>query len=824
MLGDLIGDLRLGIRALRAAPAATVPAVLTLALGIGATTAIFSVANGLLLRPLPVKAPEQLVTVTSETALRFGFQAGAGWSYAMWDQLRQRAGVFDGAFAWTLQRVDLSDGGEAQPANMLIAGGDFFDTLGVRATAGRTFTPADDVRGGGPDGGVVVISQRLWKTRFNNAGSAIGSRMTVDGTPLTIVGVIPERFRGIDVGQPFDVAIPFGAETLLRGRRPLMDSSRALLLTVMLRLKSGQTVSQATAALRAMQPDILGHDAPPFLKEPFVVVPASTGISDRSQLRQRYERPLVTLAIVSGLVLLIISVNIANLLLSRSAARRQEWSLRLALGAPRWRIARQSLIEGFALGAAGATGGVAVAAWASRALLTQFPAAGGAVTIDLPIDWRVLAFACGATTIAAVLFAVAPAFHATRVPPLAILQEEGRASSGRRTGLLSSGLIALQVALSLVLLAGAGLFLRTLDRLAAVPLGFAPSGLFVVSVNAARTEAAPSERIQLWERIQGAVQAVPGVLDAAGSIWTPVGTGGGGVLTDARGRRAEIGRQVAFNFVTPGWFATYGTDIRAGRDFDSRDRAGAARVAVVNEAYRRAIARAGFAIGDTIAAGPCGGTGCTVVGIVADTVYGRSLRDTPPPTVYVPLAQSDDLPPGAPLRLSMRTAVSFASLLPDLSTALQHVDRRLTFTLRPIAADIDASVAQERLVARVGGFFGAIGLILSAIGLYGVVSYSVARRRGEIGIRLALGGQPADVVALMLGRVAIALVAGAMIGIGSALWLSRFVAPLLYGLESRDPVTLAAATVILVAVAALAAWVPVSRAVRIDPAQVLRQH
>src|SRR5258708_4665984 len=251
----------------------------------GAMIAIFSVANGLVLRPLPVRDPQRLVTVTSDTALRFGFQAGAGWSYPMWDQFRQRADAFDGAFAWTIQTLDLSQAGEMQPVEVLFARGDFFSTLGVRAIVGRTFTAGDDVRGGGPDGAVVVISHDLWQRRFNGAAGAVGSRLLVNGTPLTIVGVAPRRFCGVDVGQPFDIAIPFGAEPLIRGRRSLIDDRSLLLLTLVVRLKAGQSMSAAAAALRASQPRVLGTGRPPFLKEPFLVVPASTGISDRSRLR-----------------------------------------------------------------------------------------------------------------------------------------------------------------------------------------------------------------------------------------------------------------------------------------------------------------------------------------------------------------------------------------------------------------------------------------------------------------------------------------------------------------------------------------------------------
>jgi predicted permease len=823
MIRGAAGDFRLAVRSLRRAPALTSAAILTLALGIGATTAVFSVANGLILRPLPVTAPQRLATVTSAFALRFGFQAGAGWNYAMWDRLQQRGEVFDGGFAWTLQRVDAADGGEAQPLNALVASGSFFDVLGVPALAGRTFTAADDVRGSGADGGVLVISEALWRRRFNGAAAVVGSHLSIEGTPLTIVGIIPKSFRGVDVGQPFDVAMPFSAEALVHGDRSLRDNERALLLTVLLRLKPGQTMAAATAAIRTMQPQIVGPGAPPFLKDPFIVVPASTGISDRSQLRQRYERPLVVLAIVSGLTLVIVCVNVANLLLGRAAARRYELSLRLAVGAPRWKLARQVLIEGLALGAAGAAASTMFAIWASRALVAQLPVFGGPVSIDVPADWRVWAFAAGVSLMAVVFFATAPAFYATRVAPLEALQEQGRAAGGDRAGLFSLGLIAVQAALSIVLLAGAGLFIQTFNRLGSVPLGFEPKDLLVVTVDASRLSSEAGAREQLYERIRSATEAVPGVTRVAGSIWTPVGAGGGGVLTDARGRRADLGRgQIAFNVVTPGWFATYDTALHTGRDFDARDRADSARVAIVNETFRRSSLSNRVALGDIIDAGPCGRDGCTVIGVVADTVYGTSLRDAPPPMVYVPLAQVTGLRPDMPLRLSIRAAAGRESVGREVAAAINRVDPRLTFSSRLLVDDVEGAVSQERLVARLAGFFGGVALLLSAIGLYGVIAYTVTRRRAEIGIRLALGAQTADVVRLMLTRIGVSVVTGTGVGLLVAVWLSHFVAPLLYGLKARDPLTLLIATATLAAAAVLAGWRPASSAGRIDVAQLLR--
>ena len=828
-----MSDLQLAVRSLKAAPAVTLAAVLTLVLGIGATTAIFSVANGLVLRPLPVKRPQDLVTITSDTALRFGFQGGAGWNHPMWDRLRQRADAFDGAFAWALVRLDLSEGGEMQPVNGLVASGGFFDTLGVRPILGRSFTAADDVRGGGPDGAVAVISHSLWQRRFGGRPDVAGSRLVIERVPVTIVGVVPPWFTGVDVGQPFDVAMPFATDALVRGQRSFLNSERALVLTVMLRRKPDQGIAAATAALRALQPDIIGPDAPQFVKEPFVLVDGSRGLSDRSRLRQNYQYPLAILSIVAAIVLVIVCLNVANLLLTRASTRRQDLSVRLALGAPPWRLARQQLVEALVVGAAGAAGGLLFAAWAGRALVTQLPFSDLPIAIDLPIDWRVFAFTLGVGLIAVAIFGTLPAVYAMRVSPIEALRHAGRDGSARPIGPLSNGLVVAQVALSIVLLSGAGLFIRTMNRLASVPLGFDPASMFVVSVNTARSTLESADPNQMRDRLLEAITAVPGVKQAAASVWTPVGTGGGGLLTDARGRRmstdargrpVEAARQVAFNFVTPAWFGTYRTPVMMGREFDTSDGPAAARVAVVNEAVRRNLLADGPALGAAIHAGPCDPGGCTVVGVVADAVYGQSLRDAAPPTIYVPLAQSAGLaPPNAPFRISVRAAGDPADVMSGLAARLRAVDPGITFTFRRLETDLEASLAQERLLAMLAGFFGAIALVLSGVGLYGVSSYAAASRRAEIGIRLALGAQPPAVVRAMLTRIALLVLLGTVLGVTVALWLARFVAPLLYGLEPNDPLTLAAAALGLAVVAAVAGWIPASRATRIDPAHVLRQ-
>jgi putative ABC transport system permease protein len=819
-----MAELRLAVRALRATPIVSIVAALSLALGIGANTAIFSLVNSLLLRMLPVKEPQRLVTISSDAAIRLGFKAGLGWNYAMWDRFRQRTQPFDGLVAWTPQRIYLSANGESQPVDGLVVTGDFFATLGVPALLGRTFTAADDLRGGGPEGPVAVISYGLWQRRFGGSSAVIGTPLPVEGVKFTIVGVTPPEFFGLEVGKAFDVAVPLGTEPLFRGKRAAINQPRSLLLFVMLRLKPEQSLDAATAALRVIQPELLTRDLPPFVREPFTLVAAAVGTDTPDSARPRYERSLLTIFVVVALVLLIAAANIANLQLARATARRHELSVRLALGAPRWRLARQMLVESLVLASVGAAGGLAFALWGSRALVAQLSTSVSRVALDLSLDWRVLAFTAGIASATAVLAGTAPAFRAARVAPIDALKEHGRGIAG---GGASSVLVVGQVALSLVLVVAAGLFVRTLERLATVPLGFDRDRVLLVSVDTARARVDPSQRMALYHRLVAASAAVPGVAGAAGSAATPVSAGLPRNV-DIPGVPETTDRLALVNGVTPGWFATYGTPIGAGRDFDERDTVTAQPVVILNDAFARRFFAGRSALGETVAAR-------TVVGVVGNQLAQggykpngalRSVRDDAAPSIYVPLAQSSWLfpPDRTAIAISVRSSAgSPARLARGVGAALSGVEPDLAFSVRPLADYLDASLAQERMVALLAGFFGALALLLAGLGLYGITSYAVSRRRPEIGIRLALGAAPGGVVRLILSRVAILVGIGVSLGAAASAWLSRFVAALVYGLEPRDPITLAFAALTLGAVGTFASWLPASRAARIDPADVLRE-
>jgi predicted permease len=817
--------LRDAVRALRATPLVTTVAILSLALGIGANTAIFSLINSLVLRTLPVRQPQHLVQVSSQ-------DGNTSWTNPIWEQIRDRPRLFDGAFAYSSTQFDLAQGGQAELAQGLWASGDFFRVLGVPAILGRAFTVQDDRRGGGPDGPVAVISYGFWQRHFGGAADVIGRSISLNRVSFTIIGVTPPRFFGAEVGQAFDVAAPLGQYQFLDPGGNALDNRSRWWLSVMARLRPDQPMAAASAGLQGVQPQIreatLPTDWPPqyldqYVTSPFTLVPAATG---ESGLRDRYQRPLTAIMAVVGLVLLIACANIANLLLARAAARRHELSVRQALGASRRHLAAQLLIESLVLSGAGALLGLAFAQWGSRLLVHQLTSQRNLVFLDLSIDWRVLAFTAAAAVGTALLFGTVPALGATRVPPVEAMKEQGRGISGGHSR-LAGGLVVGQVALSLILVVAAGLFVRTFAGLANRDLGFQRDGMLLVGVDAQRSAVPPEERTGLFERVRQAVAARPGVQQVAMSEITPVAGPAWQFPVEVAGAppSPERERGVYANMVSPGWFAAYRTPLLAGRDFDQRDQANTPHVAIVNQEFVRRFFHGANPLGQTIR-WPLPGNQTSppteIVGVVADAVY-RALRAPPPPTLYVPVTQSRIFP-DAPMTFSVRAAAGSPALLTSgIATAITGVDRDLSITFRLLEDQVNGALTQERLVALLSGFFGALALLLAALGLYGVTAYAVNRRRPELGVRMALGADPVGVVRLVLGRLAWVVGLGLAIGGLATWWAARLAGSLLYGVQPRDPVTFAGAAAVLIAVGALAGWLPARRAARIDPVEVLRE-
>jgi putative ABC transport system permease protein len=814
----LLQDLRYGARAVASAPLVSIVAVLTLTLAIGANTAIFSIVSGLLLRPLPVDAPERLALLSDTIGRRLS------WTNPIWEHLRDHGTGFDGAFAWSTTRLNLAPSGETDFADGLLASGRMFEILGVQAALGRVLDPRDDRRNLGPDGPVAVISHAFWQRRFAGSPAVIGRTITLDRVPFTIVGVAPPGFFGVEVGRTFDVAIPIAARTLIDGPGTL-DRRASWWLRIMFRLKPGQSLDAANAELQRLTPGVKDATRPQewaparFLREGLAVSAAPQGASG---LRRAYEKPLTVIMGVALLVLLIACANLANLLLARAAARQPELSLRLALGASRRRIARQLLIESALLAVAGAAGGLVVARLASRAIVDALSTATNSVHLDVGLDWRSLAFTVLAGAITTLLFGVAPAWRGMRAEPADALKAAGRGAT-RAQGAFGQGLVVAQVALSLMLLVGAGLLVRTFTTLAHRDLGFESSPVLVARV-VAGAGSDETARVAWADRLGEAAAAVPGVRSVGLSAIVPISGASWNNRVDLVGRPPlpEDASLTWFNMVTPGWFATYGTRVIAGRDFGAGDTAGAPQVAIVNETFARLFAGGRNPIGLEIREPGRDGTPVVrrIVGYVEDAAYD-SLRDPTPPTLYMPYAQGGGGSEEA--AMSIRVAGGSPALIArPLAAALAQVDAGASLTLRQLADQVDDALTQERVVATLAGAFGGLGVVLACIGLYGVTAYAVSRRRTEIAVRLALGASPARVVTRVLARVAMTIAIGAAIGIGLSLWTAPLLETLLYGLAPRDTATIAAATAMLAAVGGLAGWIPARRAARVDPARVLR--
>jgi putative ABC transport system permease protein len=823
-LGDAMTDVRYGLRMLSHNRMFTLVAVLSLALGIGANTAIFSLVNGMLLRALPVRDPDALVLLSH-----------GSWTNPIWEQIRGRQrDLFAGAAAWAEESLDLASGGQAEPVNGLLVSGRFFDVLGVPAILGRPLSDVNDRRGSA-DAMAAVISYGFWQQHFGGASDVIGRTLTLNRVPFTIVGVTPPRFMGPLIGRSFDIAVPLASADLLsKSRESRLDGRSYWWLEIVARLKAGQNVDAATSALRAVQPQIreatLPSGWPPqflkeYLRDGLTFVPAAQG---PGYLRDQYQRPLVTIMAVVGLVLLIACANVANLMLARASARRHELTMRLALGASGGRLARQLLTESLLLAALGALLGLGFAQWGSRLLVSQFSDPSNLLVLDLAPDWRVLGFTTAVTVITALLFGLAPALRARQLAPIEALKEQGRGLAGAGRHFLGSPLVVAQIALSLVLVVGAGLFVRTFTRLADLDLGFDRDQVLIVNADVHASAVDPAQWSQLFVRLRDAAAAVPGVASAAVSPLTPVSGQGwnDGFEFPDQPALSERERLAFMNAVTPGWFATYSSRLVAGRDFTAKDRLGAPPVAIVNQAFVRKFIKGGSAVGRT--ARQTGRPGhipppLAIVGVVQDIAY-TSVREPVPPTVFLPMAQlgPDEVWPfGA---ISVRAAGgSPASLTRGLTAALSKVDPGVSLRFKLLSDQVNAGLVRERVLAMLSGFFGALALLLAGVGLYGVTSYAVSLRRTEIGVRMALGADPRRVLRLVLGRVAVLVACGVAIGTVLSLWVARFVGELLFGLEPRDPATLGGAVVVLVAVGALAAWLPAWRAARIDPSEVLRE-
>jgi predicted permease len=811
-------DIRYGLRTLAANPGFTATAVLSLALGIGANTAIFSILNAVLLRSLPVEDPQRLVQV------RPGPQGDDEFTNPIWEQVRDRQQAFSGALAYAPDRFDLADGGESHYATGLWVSGDFFRVLGVPAIEGRVFTRDEDRRGTAP---MVVISYNFWKRNFDGDTPVDGKTVRLNRHAFEIVGVTPPWFRGLDTDWGFDVAIPIACNPILHPGHSALDERADWWLRILGRLLPGESLAQARDRMRAIAPEIFRATVPQdfpaeaqkhYLSNSFFLKPAATGFSE---MGAQYRTAFLTLMALVGVVLLIACANIANLLLARATARQKEFSVRMAIGAGRARVIRQLMTESLPLSMFGTGAGLLLAAWGSRMLVRLLSTTRHPLDLDLSLDMRVLAFTIGAAILTAVLFGFAPALRATRVELNQVMKENTRTAlraSGRFS--LAKALVAGQVALSLVLLVAAGLFLGTLRNLLAVDPGFTRHNILIVSTDVEQAAVPAAQRAGAYREILERLRALPGVAGAASSVFTPIGPQGWAQVARPGGVPPQSPRDslMFLNRVSPGYFATLQTPLLLGRDFNDRDNLNAPNAMIVNESSARQFFGAANPIGKTI--GLDQDDLYQIVGVVKDTKYNR-INEQDRRIGY--LAAAQEAQPSPSIRFTLRSDLPVETLIPAARAAITGVNRGISLEFRSLETQVRESLLQPRTVALLSSIFGALALLLAVVGLYGITSYAVTRRKGEIAIRMALGAPRRTVVRLMLRDVVVLLALGMAVGLAAALTAGRLVTSLLFGVRPRDPLQLAGAVLILAAAAALAAYLPARRASRLDPMAALRE-
>jgi predicted permease len=794
-------DLRYAVRTLLRSPAFTIVAVLCLALGIGANTAIFTLTDAALLRMLPVADPERLVVVRS---LGPGGPRVSSFSYSQFVYFREHADAVAAMFAYARINLNLSAGNLTDAPTGLLVSDNYFSALGVQPVIGRGFAPSD--------GAVAVLSYRFWQTRFHGDPFITGRAVVLNGLPFTVIGVAPRRFFGVEVGSSPDVFVPLAwCDRLLPGA-PRLPRPNSFWLAVMARLRPEVSAAQAAA-----QTDIVYHQGveqaaglPPnlarFLKQRRIAfIPGAKGMPG---IGEQFGTPLLILMTVVSLVLLIACANVASLLLARAAARRKEIAVRLALGAGRFRLVRQFFTESLVLSAAGGGLGLLFGVWSARSLT-------GFLTnrvLDVSLDIRVLGFTLFVSVLTGLLFGAAPGLRSARVDFTPTFKGEAAPEPPGRRVRPGRFLVSGQVAMSLLLLIGAGLFIRTLANLRAMDAGFRGDHVLLATLNPGLSRYTPERSNAFCADLLQRVSALPGVrsaslADAPLLSWSYVD----GVSIE--GTAEPIGGSL--RIVGPRFFETMGIAIRLGRDFSPDDHAGSAKVAIINETIARKYFAGKSPIGKRVGVG---GADRQIVGLIADTKY-RNLRESIPNTVYLPMDQAQT---GTERTLHVRTFASPAGMAAAVREQVRAQDNNLPVEISLFSDLVDENLAQERLMATLSGFFAGLALLLTATGLYGVIAYSVQRRTREIGIRMSLGARRAEVLWMVLRDCLLLAGLGVAAGVPVSFWLSRLVARQLFGVAPGDPATIAAAAAFLIVVATLAGYLPARRASRLDPMVALR--
>jgi predicted permease len=812
-LDELRQDLRFAWRSLAKSPAVAAIAFASLALGIGANAAIFSLIDALVIRPLPgVRAPDRLVRLTN-----------GSFTYPTFEELARHR-LFASTTAFRDWRAPAEVNGTVQWTRIVLASGDFHAALGVRAVLGRTLSP-DDERTQAP---VAVLSHAFWSRAFSGDPRALGRSLSINRQPLTIVGVTPPEFAGVVVGTATDITVPVTLAPRLWTalRSDVLTRRTARWLHLLARLAPGDDLEQANARLQLAWPHVLkavapaGRSASSFLARTTELASAENGVSE---LRRAFASPLYVLMGLVGLVLLIACANVANLLLARAAARQREFAIRLAAGAGRGRVIRQLLTESALLAAGAALGGVTLAYFGTRLLVRSIAASRDPVALDLIPDGRVLAFTIGVTTLTALLFGLAPAFRAVDVDLAASLKQHGRAPSPAGTR-LRRGLVVAQVALSMLLAVGAGLFTSSLRQVLAVDSGFEATNVLLVRADATSAGYAGPGLAGFWTTLLDRINALPGVQSAAISWVPPVSRGrgnSGDISVEGAVARAGQDREAWSNFVSPRYFEAIGQQLVLGRSFSEHDRRGAPQVAVVNESLARYHFGAENPVGRRF--DPNGGAAfdCEIIGVVRDAHYS-SLKDEPRRVFYVPYAQGPDFLQSENMVVELRSAMPGTALARAARQAIAQLDKTVLVETESLKSHLDGSLTRDRLLAVLSGGLGALSLLLVAIGLYGVLAYSVTCRTHDIGIRIALGARSTTVLSMVFKEGFALVLSGLFIGLLAALASTRIVASLLFVTTPRDTAAFAAAAALMLVIALIATLLPARRAARVDPMVALR--
>lgn len=822
-------DVRHSARALRLNAGFSTIAILSLALGIGANTAIFQLLDAVRLRALPVKNPGELaqIRIPNMQSRTGEMQDHDELSNPLWEQVRDHQEAFTGAFAWGAANFNLATGGEARPAHGLWVSGDFFRVLGVQPVMGRLLTGNDDQHGCGIP--AAVISYPFWQREYGGAESAIGSTLKIRNHAVEVVGVTPASFFGVDVGRSFDVALPLCAEPLIRGENSVFARRDGWWLDAIGRLKPGWSLEKATSQLESISPGIFEATLPPTYnpdeakKYRAAKLGTFPGGSGFSRLRQSYENPLWLLLTLAGAVLLIACANLANLTLARASARERETAVRLALGASRFRLMQQVLMESLLLAVTGAVAGALLAQVLTRALVSFLGTRSNQIFLDLTFDWRVLAFTTSLAVLTCLLFGLAPALRASGTSPAGTMKAGGRGASADRQHFgLRRILVVTQVALSLTLVVGAILFVRTFQNLLSLDPGFQISGVLAVYADISPLQLPLEQRTPFKKDLLERVRAIPGVESAAEASIVPLTDNwwNDTVLTSASPQ--PIRGTAFFNNVSPGYFKTMRTELLHGRDVSDADSISSPAVAVVNETFVHKFLPGIDAVGQQfrVDLGPTKPKRLyQIVGVVRDTKYG-GLRQRILPIAYLAAAQSED--PDPQPALLVRSNISMDAMQSSLDRAIRELNPAITFHFAVLQTEVRDSLLRDRLMASLSGFFGFLAALLATIGLYGVISYMVIRRRSEIGIRMALGADRGRVLSLIMREAAMLLAIGLGVGTVLALIGAKAATSLLFGLKAHDPETFVLAVSLLAIVSLAASALPAYRAARVDPLDALR--